>query len=294
MELDRQGIERRDFPISRRGYDPAAVDAHLRALAAAIETLQRDLAEQQGSAASLGSAAASQVRGILEAAESTAADIERQATDDAARMRAEATADAQRTRGDAIARAQAHVAAVAQATATLLARVESMDGEVGTLVQSLQAGAGRLSGDLASVQTEMGALYDAAAGRARETASAAGVAPAPAAAPPTPVAAPPAPVAPATAAAPPAPVAPPQAAVEPSPPGAPAQAPPISPPPGVNGAAQSTSGNGGVDLDGARLVALNMALNGESREQTDRYLQENFELADRTKLLDEVYAAIEV
>ena len=33
MELDRQTIERRDFPIARRGYDPAAVDAHLQALA---------------------------------------------------------------------------------------------------------------------------------------------------------------------------------------------------------------------------------------------------------------------
>ena len=47
------------------------------------------------------------------------------------------------------------------------------------------------------------------------------------------------------------------------------------------------------DLDGARLIALNMALNGESREDTDRYLAENFQLADRGKLIDEVYAAIE-
>jgi hypothetical protein len=36
-----------------------------------------------------------------------------------------------------------------------------------------------------------------------------------------------------------------------------------------------------------------MALNGESREDTDRYLAQNFELADRAKLVDEVYAAIE-
>jgi len=47
------------------------------------------------------------------------------------------------------------------------------------------------------------------------------------------------------------------------------------------------------DLDGARLVALNMALSGESREQADRHLAERFELADRAKLLDEVYAAVE-
>jgi hypothetical protein len=41
------------------------------------------------------------------------------------------------------------------------------------------------------------------------------------------------------------------------------------------------------------LVALNMALNGDSREAADRYLAENFNVADRERLLDEVYAAIE-
>ena len=42
----------------------------------------------------------------------------------------------------------------------------------------------------------------------------------------------------------------------------------------------------------ARLIALNMALNGESREATDKYLAENFELEDRGTLLDEVYASV--
>jgi hypothetical protein len=36
-----------------------------------------------------------------------------------------------------------------------------------------------------------------------------------------------------------------------------------------------------------------MALNGESREDADRYLAENFQLADRAELIAEVYAAIE-
>ena len=40
MDIDRQAIERRDFPIARRGYDPAAVDAHLRLLANEIEDLR--------------------------------------------------------------------------------------------------------------------------------------------------------------------------------------------------------------------------------------------------------------
>ena len=35
-----------------------------------------------------------------------------------------------------------------------------------------------------------------------------------------------------------------------------------------------------------------MALNGQSREETDRYLAENFDLADREALLDEVYESV--
>jgi hypothetical protein len=48
-----------------------------------------------------------------------------------------------------------------------------------------------------------------------------------------------------------------------------------------------------ADAEGARLIALNMALNGEPREATDKYLAENFSLSDRDKLLDEVYASVE-
>jgi hypothetical protein len=56
--------------------------------------------------------------------------------------------------------------------------------------------------------------------------------------------------------------------------------------------APAAAGNA-ADLDGARLIALNMALNGESRSDTERYLADNFQLPDRLKLIDEVYAAIE-
>jgi hypothetical protein len=44
--------------------------------------------------------------------------------------------------------------------------------------------------------------------------------------------------------------------------------------------------------EGARVIALNMALNGSSREETSRYLAENFELDDPDALLDEVYARV--
>jgi DivIVA domain-containing protein len=41
----------------------------------------------------------------------------------------------------------------------------------------------------------------------------------------------------------------------------------------------------------ARIVALDMALSGTPRDETDRYLAEHYDLADREGLLDEVYAA---
>ena len=44
--------------------------------------------------------------------------------------------------------------------------------------------------------------------------------------------------------------------------------------------------------EGARVIALNMALNGSSREETAHYLSENFELDDPKALLDEVYARV--
>ena len=67
--------------------------------------------------------------------------------------------------------------------------------------------------------------------------------------------------------------------------------PAIAPAPVQESAPAAAGANG--DLDSARLVALNMALNGEPRAAADRYLSENFQLADRKKLIDEVYAAIE-
>ena len=76
----------------------------------------------------------------------------------------------------------------------------------------------------------------------------------------------------------------------------PAASPPLSPPettePDAHLDPEAPAPESG-DLDGARLIALNMALNGESREDAERYLAENFELTDRGKLIDEVFAAIE-
>jgi DivIVA domain-containing protein len=308
VEFDRQAIERRDFPVARRGYDPAAVDAHLKGLAAEFEELQRAAAGT--GEASLASTAGTQVQSILEAAETAAAEIESQALEHARSVRLAADHSAERTREEAIQRARAHTAAVERAAAALLERVESMDGEAERLVESLRAGGGRLAGDLGALERGMGELYDAASGRAAapgadaEPSGSTDAEPSGStdAEPPTqtdrpatdsgaagpaaggagtprraarrdagaaPEAAEPAPIAPA---APKPPIA---AAAEPAP------------------AAAQPSPAGGGDLDGARLIALNMALNGESREDAERYLATHFESIDRVKLIDEVYAAIE-
>jgi hypothetical protein len=273
VDFDRQAIERRDFPIGRRGYDPAAVDTHLRALAEEFEELQRT-AITGGSDVSVASTAGTQVQSILQAAETAAAEIERHALENARQVREDADRDADRTREEAVERARQHVAGVAQVAARLLEHVGSMDGEVSALVESLRAGAGRLAADLSAVETGMGELYDAASGRGASA---------------------PEPELP-RAYEPPAEVPRP---AEPEPPrrfeseldsamdAAPAPVPVGAAAPGA------ADGAGGGDLDGARLIALNMALNGESRADTERYLAENFRLPDRLKLIDEVYSAIE-
>jgi DivIVA domain-containing protein len=289
VNIDRQAVERRDFPIARRGYDPAAVDAHLRAIANEIDQLERERADGRAES-SLASTASSQVQSIIAAAEAAAADIERQAADAARQAREEADRDAADTREQAITQAREHIAAVARAASALLERVSVMDSEVAALVESLRAGASGLAEDLAAVETNMGELYDATSGRSRPTSGADGVAvasPTGRRAPLPPV---PSPSGPARAVASP-PVASP--AVE-----APAvEAPAVASPAVASAAAPRTATDApGVesgDLDGARLIALNMALNGESRADADRYLAENFELIDRGKLIDEVYAAIE-
>jgi len=307
VDIDRQAIERRDFPISRRGYEPAAVDAHLRALASEIEQLQRERADG-GPEPSLATTAGSQVQSILAATEAAAADIEQQARESARTTREDADRDAAQTRAEAIERARAHVAAVSQATAALLERVGAMDSEVSALVESLRGGANRLAADLAAVETNMGELYDAAAGRsvthavAGEARSQPIVPAPPAPGPPAPSAsAQPIPPPPASgAAAPPVkhaqtsppPLSPPESA-EPE-----AHVDPEAPPPrqriaGGSPTASTPAEPDSSDLDSARLVALNMALNGDSREDAERYLAENFTLADRGKLIDEVFAAIE-
>jgi DivIVA domain-containing protein len=216
VALDRQTIMRDDFPSNRRGYDPAAVDAHLDRIADEVDEMRR----QAAAPAPLSAQAGEQVKAIVEAAERGAQEI----------------------RDTAQAEAREHVANVTAAADRLRERIEQMERDITQLVIDLRGGAERLRGDLDGLQAGTDELSTARGA-------------APAAPPPEPRAVVPAPEPPAATA--------PAAAPEPK--------------------------NG--DSAAARIVALDMALSGTAREDTDRYLAEHYDLPDRKALLDEVYAA---
>ena len=190
--MDRDGIQRRDFPTGRRGYDPAAVDEHLRQVADAFES------NSPLPAPSFAASTSDQVREILEAAERSVASV-----------RAEASREA-----------SDHVTQVQQATAGMLSKIDELESELGRLLAALRASGERLTAGLEQLQADVAGT------------------------PADPI-----------AALKPAPVA-----------------------------------HLAKDDEGARLIALNMALSGSSREETAAYLAEHFELADPDALLDDVYA----
>src|SRR5215210_6732926 len=226
--MEREDIERRDFPVGRRGYDQAAVDAHLREVADELERLTAGAAAARP-AASLSAGTSEQVRLILEAAERGAADL----------------------REDAGRQAKAHVARVEEAAESMLARLEALQAELGTLLDGLRASGERLTEDLAALQAQVGDVDGLPPGEA-------------------------APEPEDFEAADPEPEPEPDPEPEPEP----EPAPPARPP------------AGDADEAGARIIALNMALGGSSREETAAYLAENFTLADPGALLDDVYAKV--
>ncbi|MDQ6775305.1 MAG: DivIVA domain-containing protein [Actinomycetota bacterium] len=274
MALDRQSIEKKDFPIGRRGYDPEAVDLHLASLADEVDELKRSARRRSET---LASAASDQVRAIVEAAETSASDIQRQAEDDARDIRAEATSEAQRTRDQASEQARDYVAKVSESTAVMLQRLDAMESELGALIESLRTGSNRLNADVQLLEGNLTDLTDAAATRPRFELEAEAY-----------VEYPPAPDEPAVA------IVVEEIELEEEVPVAEAIA---DEGPAAAAVVEDTPTEdleeGSDDTEGARLIALNMALNGTPREETDRYLADNFQLPDRRRLLDEVYASLE-
>jgi DivIVA domain-containing protein len=158
--MDRQSIERRDFPIARRGYEIDAVDAHLARIADEYEALaRRGRSESPGG---LAAAAAEQVRMIVEAAEQSAQDISREAELEARQLRQDAREEAERLRADAGRQAREHVVRAAEVARGLLDRVEGMDRELGSLLEGLRGGSQRLAADLSLLQANVEEIRAAA------------------------------------------------------------------------------------------------------------------------------------
>jgi cell division septum initiation protein DivIVA len=277
VALDRQSIEKKDFPVGRRGYEPAAVDAHLTAISEEVEELKRSARKRTES---LASGASEQVRAIIDAAENSAAEIHRQAEDDAREIRADANSAAKSARDRAATEAREYLDKVSAATNDLLARIDAMENELGSVFESLKAGAGRIDADLR--------LLDGNLGEVREAVAPARFEPEPAA---------PAAVQAAAAAAdehidPEVHDAAELYGVDAGELAAATAAADAAPPTTGATVHRDPAGGAGEDVEGARLIALNMALDGTSRDETDRYLAENFKLSDRAALLDEVYESV--
>jgi DivIVA domain-containing protein len=284
VALERQSIEKKDFPIGRRGYDPDAVDAHLAGLADEVDELKQSSRRRSET---LASSASEQVRAIVEAAESSAAEIQRQAEDDAREIRAEATGEAQSTRSQATEQAREYVGRVSESTAVMLQRLDAMESELSALIESLRTGSNRLNADLQLLDGNLIEVTEAVSPRPRfERDSGAGLAEPSAELEAEPVA-----------------VGElyveeyvevelegeeelPEVFVD-----EPMEVDEAEPEPEPEAAVDGERGSD--DTEGARLIALNMALNGTPREETDRYLAENFQLSDRGGLLDEVYSSVE-
>jgi cell division septum initiation protein DivIVA len=296
VALDRHSIEKKDFPLGQRGYDPEAVDAHLSALADEVDTFKQEARRRTDTVAA---SASDRVRTIVEAAEQSAAEIQRAAENDAREIRDEARHEADATRENAHREAREYVEKVSASTHAMLERLSAMEQEMDAMIETVRTGSNRLTGDLQQLQRGFGDItsslaprppfqpeepgaetvdpYQAQSGYPQEpqfgehlqshaTAEEPGV------------------HAESGAEAPQAP----EAAELDSVAGESTHS---------NGSEHSEIGHSGPgqtgDAEGARLIALNMALNGTPREETERYLSENFQLADAGGLLDEVYASVE-
>jgi DivIVA domain-containing protein len=234
--MDRPSIQRSDFPTVRRGYEPDAVDAHLRHIADEVEALRT-----RGPVAA---AASAQVQKILEAAETTADQL----------------------RSDAGEEAREHVHRVSTAARELLERLGAMHDELGAMMDRLREEAGRLSAELRTLERDVVELA------------------------PLPDDEPPPSTRVVVAAAEPAPAE----VVAPDEPPAPEE-PAEGKPETAAGKARSKRSKPspkakGDDEEAARLVALDMALAGTPREDTEQYLAEHYTLADPGAILDDVYA----
>jgi len=306
LELDRHFIERNDFSAARRGYDPDEVDRHLREIADAVNELKRS---QKRSPSTIAAQAAEQVRGIVEAAERSASDIQEQAEGEAKRITDDASARARESRERADADAVDRVRKAEEATENMLQRANNVEGEIDrllgemrsaatNLVEHIKTGTTSLEGELTAIRTEFESVRE---DRLEPIGAGGGGAATTDGGEPGPVDAEPEVVEAVEEAAQdqPAVEEEEELEVEETEPAAEVEeadeaeeAEEAEDATEEAPAAESGGGRSIRGAEGARLIALNMALNGTPRDETARYLSQNFDLDDQDALLDEVYARV--
>lgn len=307
-QMDRDRIQRRDFSSARRGYDPREVDEHLRLVADEVEGMRGAGRSSEG----LAGMAADQIKGIVDAAERSASEI---------RQRAEADAAEQVDR--VLHATERLLERTDGAEAALDRLVETLRAEAGSLLSELRGSVKSVRGELERIREALPELRVApgASGPMAQSAVAAGAAVSPQAdvvgeederlpaegPPGEPPVEPGEPAAMRAGDEGEAPAADEVAAADPLAGEAAADepadveegeagAPALEPEEAAAEEAAGSAGNGErraiAGSEGARLIALNMALNGTPREETARYLSENFDIEDQEAVLEDVYSRV--
>jgi len=333
--MERDQIVRDDFPVSRKGWDPNAVRAHLEEVASSMPTDSSPAAEP-----SLGDLAAGRIRGVLEAAETAANEIQSSAQADSDARLAEASARSEQILGDA--RAEAN-GVLSDARSEAEAVSSGAHAEAETVTSNARAEA---DAHVSATQLAVDGLVEAAqelraqVARIGERFGAPGSGPGaevpgpvivPEPTPPTiPEPSPPLTPEPTPDPVPePSPDPVPEPTPDPEPPmpdapDLPQPQPPVPEPDPMPSAEEGTTDTGattedliaqlrspsapvpeangttpapdlsGPDVGAARLVAMNMALDGASREEISDQLATEFgEISNADELLDEVQARAE-
>jgi len=254
------------------------------ALADPVDAVEREARRPERS---LASALGDRVRALLDEAERSGAEISHQAQQDAETLRREATLEAERIRSEATQRAREEVARASETLHTIIQHLEDREDELATLMGSITTEVERLRPVLVLLQGQAGDPDPAAEPEAPSALAAASdleAASAPGAASGGNVAVEPdGPGGPPPANGPQA-VSGPQAV--PGPDAAAFPGAPVSPITGPDGGERRIA-----DTEEARVLTLNMALNGTSREEADRYL-EGFNVENRKELLDDFYGRV--
>lgn len=135
--MKRDEIIRKDFPTARRGYDPEAVDAHLRKVA--------DTAKGGGET-SLAAVAAEKVSGIVGAAEEKAREIEVDSRREAEERLSGARREAEELLSRAREQAREQVERAQSSVASLVGQADELSQKVGRMARDL-AGSDDLSAE---------------------------------------------------------------------------------------------------------------------------------------------------